>query len=55
MRGRTRDCLKKGDASMMCLTVLLCRIFETACARLAVRPDECVFLDDLGQNLKGVP
>ncbi len=28
------------------------RIYELVCARLAVRPEECVFLDDLGTNLK---
>jgi len=28
------------------------RIYELVCARLAVRPDEAVFLDDLGVNLK---
>ena len=28
------------------------RIYELACERLAVRPDESVFLDDLGANLK---
>lgn len=28
------------------------RFYEIACELLAVRPDECVFLDDLGINLK---
>src|SRR5262249_28247576 len=28
------------------------RIYELVCDRLAVRPDEAVFLDDLGANLK---
>jgi putative hydrolase of the HAD superfamily len=28
------------------------RFYELACAALAVQPDECVFLDDLGVNLK---
>ncbi len=28
------------------------RFYEIACERLGVRPDECVFLDDLGVNLK---
>lgn len=28
------------------------RIYELACARLTVTPDEAVFLDDLGTNLK---
>ena len=28
------------------------RIYEITCERLGVRPDECVFLDDLGVNLK---
>ncbi len=28
------------------------RIYELACARLGVRPEEAVFLDDLGVNLK---
>lgn len=28
------------------------RFYEIACERLGVRPDECVFLDDLGINLK---
>jgi putative hydrolase of the HAD superfamily len=28
------------------------RFYEIACTRLGVRPDECVFLDDLGVNLK---
>ena len=28
------------------------RIYEIACSRLGVVPDECVFLDDLGINLK---
>ena len=28
------------------------RFYEIACEMLAVRPDECVFLDDLGINLK---
>ncbi len=28
------------------------RFYEIACARLGVTPDECVFLDDLGINLK---
>ena len=28
------------------------RIYELVCARLEVRPEECVFLDDLGVNLK---
>jgi putative hydrolase of the HAD superfamily len=28
------------------------RIYELACERLSVRPDESVFLDDLGVNLK---
>ncbi len=26
--------------------------YEQACALLAVQPDECVFLDDLGINLR---
>jgi putative hydrolase of the HAD superfamily len=26
--------------------------YALACARLGVTPDECVFLDDLGVNLK---
>ncbi|MGE5594913.1 MAG: HAD-IA family hydrolase [Hyphomicrobiales bacterium] len=29
------------------------RIYEIACERLDVRPEEAVFLDDLGANLKG--
>ena len=28
------------------------RFYEIACERLAVAPNECVFLDDLGVNLK---
>ena len=28
------------------------RFYEIACERLGVQPDECVFLDDLGINLK---
>ena len=28
------------------------RFYEIACERLGVRPEECVFLDDLGVNLK---
>ena len=28
------------------------RIYELVCARLAVRPEEAVFLDDIGANLK---
>jgi putative hydrolase of the HAD superfamily len=28
------------------------RFYEIACTTLGVRPDECVFLDDLGINLK---
>lgn len=28
------------------------RFYELACERLGVRPEECVFLDDLGVNLK---
>lgn len=28
------------------------RIFQLACERVDVRPDEAVFLDDIGQNLK---
>jgi putative hydrolase of the HAD superfamily len=28
------------------------RFYELACATLDVRPEECVFLDDLGVNLK---
>jgi putative hydrolase of the HAD superfamily len=28
------------------------RFYEIACERLGVRPEECVFLDDLGINLK---
>ena len=28
------------------------RIYELACARLEIAPDEAVFLDDLGVNLK---
>jgi putative hydrolase of the HAD superfamily len=28
------------------------RIYEATCARLGVQPSECVFLDDLGVNLK---
>jgi putative hydrolase of the HAD superfamily len=28
------------------------RFYEIACSTLGVRPDECVFLDDLGINLK---
>ena len=28
------------------------RFYELACEALGVRPDECVFLDDLGVNLK---
>lgn len=28
------------------------RFYEVACERLSVAPDECVFLDDLGINLK---
>ena len=28
------------------------RLYEIACERLGVLPDECVFLDDLGVNLK---
>ena len=28
------------------------RFYEIACERLDVTPDECVFLDDLGINLK---
>jgi putative hydrolase of the HAD superfamily len=28
------------------------RFYEIACDMLAVSPDECVFLDDLGINLK---
>ena len=28
------------------------RIYEIACDRMDVRPDDCVFLDDLGINLK---
>jgi putative hydrolase of the HAD superfamily len=28
------------------------RFYEMACAQLAVEPQECVFLDDLGINLK---
>src|SRR6185503_10045341 len=28
------------------------RFYEIACELLGVRPDECVFLDDLGVNLK---
>ena len=28
------------------------RFYEIACERLGVTPDECVFLDDLGVNLK---
>jgi putative hydrolase of the HAD superfamily len=28
------------------------RFYEMACAQLAVEPHECVFLDDLGINLK---
>jgi putative hydrolase of the HAD superfamily len=28
------------------------RIYLLACKRLAVQPDRCVFLDDLGVNLK---
>jgi len=28
------------------------RIFQLACSRLSVRPEETVFLDDLGANLK---
>lgn len=28
------------------------RFYEIACTRLGVRPEECVFLDDLGVNLK---
>jgi putative hydrolase of the HAD superfamily len=28
------------------------RFYEIACAAVNVRPDECVFLDDLGINLK---
>ena len=28
------------------------KIYEIACSRLNVRPSECVFLDDLGINLK---
>ena len=28
------------------------RIYEIACSRLEVTPDQCVFLDDLGTNLK---
>ena len=28
------------------------RFYEIACERLGVQPDECVFLDDLGVNLK---
>ena len=28
------------------------RIYEIACERLGVRPEEAVFLDDLGINLK---
>lgn len=28
------------------------RFYELACEELGVRPDECVFLDDLGVNLK---
>ena len=28
------------------------RFYEQACERLAIEPDEAVFLDDLGVNLK---
>ena len=28
------------------------RIYELACARLGVRPEQAVFLDDIGANLK---
>ncbi len=28
------------------------RFYELACETLSVQPDECVFLDDLGVNLK---
>ena len=28
------------------------RFYEIACERLGVTPDECIFLDDLGINLK---
>ena len=28
------------------------RFYELACESLGVEPDECVFLDDLGVNLK---
>jgi putative hydrolase of the HAD superfamily len=28
------------------------RFYEIACELLGVQPDECVFLDDLGINLK---
>ncbi len=28
------------------------RIYRIACERLGVVPDECVFLDDIGSNLK---
>ena len=28
------------------------RFYELACETLEVQPDECVFLDDLGVNLK---
>lgn len=29
------------------------RIYQLACERLGVTPEECVFLDDIGANLKG--
>jgi len=28
------------------------RFYEIACERLGVEPEECIFLDDLGINLK---
>ena len=31
------------------------RFYELACEALDVEPDECVFLDDLGVNLKPAP
>lgn len=29
------------------------RIYQIACEKLSIRPEEAVFLDDLGANLKG--